>query len=298
MPPTQDVSVTTGDGRTLEVVVDGPEDGFPFVFQTGTPSAAGSFPPVVEAAAARGLRTISYSRPGYGRSTPQIGRQVSDAPADVDAIVRAFGADRFVTLGWSGGGPHALACAALRPDNCTAAATLAGVAPYDADGLDWMAGMGEENVIEFSAALDGFDSINALLESWAPTFATLTADAVAASFGDLMSEVDKKAVTGDFAEYLAATTRHAVSSGVAGWRDDDLAFATPWGLDLARITVPVSIWQGAQDQMVPYAHGRWLAAHVSGANAHLYEDHGHLSLLAEIDAIFDDLVSWAGLRRP
>jgi pimeloyl-ACP methyl ester carboxylesterase len=85
--------------------------------------------------------------------------------------------------------------------------------------------------------------------------------------------------------------RRALSAGVAGWRDDDLAFVKPWGFDLEEIVVPVSIWQGAHDRMVPFAHGEWLAAHVPGARAHLHDDEGHLSLIQQLPRILDDLVS-------
>src|SRR5262245_23756854 len=144
--------VQLASGRTLEVAVAGPVDGLPLVFHYGTPSGPVPYAPIVDAAAQHGLRTVVYARPGYGESTPQPGRTVADATADTAAILDALGCDTFVTLGWSGGGPHALACAALLPDRCLAAGSLAGVAPYGAAGLDWQAGMGTENVEEFGAA--------------------------------------------------------------------------------------------------------------------------------------------------
>src|SRR5213083_1680329 len=147
------------DGRCLEFVAGGPESGTPLVVHHGTPSAAVLFGPMVDAAARRGLRTVVYSRPGYGGSTARHGRAVADAAADTAAVVDALGADRFVTVGWSGGGPHALACAALLPDRCAAAATLAGVGPFGADDLDFLAGMGAENVAEFGAALKGEEAL-------------------------------------------------------------------------------------------------------------------------------------------
>ena len=155
MAPSSESAVHTvpaAGGRQLEVLVSGPEDGLPLVFHEGTPGGLVAFPPMVTAAAERGLRTVMYARPGYGASTPQPGRRVADAAADVTAVLDALGAGDFVTAGWSGGGPHALACAALLPGRCRAAATIAGVAPRQADGLDWLAGMGEENLAEFAAA--------------------------------------------------------------------------------------------------------------------------------------------------
>ncbi|TQS44036.1 alpha/beta fold hydrolase [Cryptosporangium phraense] len=276
------------DGRSLEYLVDGPADGLPLVLHNGTPSAASLYPPIVTAAARHGLRVVTTSRPGYAGSTPQPGRTVASVAADVTALLDALGADRFLTVGWSGGGPHALACATLLPGRCAAAATIAGVAPYDAEGLDWSAGMGAENVEEFGAAVAGPEPLSAYLESQVPALAGVRGDQVAAALGDLVSEVDTNALTDAFADYTAGMFRAAVSSGIAGWRDDDLAFVRDWGFDLADVETPVAIWQGAQDRMVPFDHGRWLAAHVPGATVHLDEAEGHLSLVI---TAFDDIVA-------
>lgn len=287
--------VELSDGRVLEVLSDGPEDGMPLVFQNGTPTAAMLFAPMVEIAAARGLRTVTYSRPGYAGSTARPGRSVADAVTDVAAILDALGADRFVTIGWSGGGPHALACAALLPDRCAAAVSLSGVAPYPAAGLDWLAGMGPENVEEFTVALEGEAALTPWLEEAATQLATVQGSDVAAALGGLVSDVDKASLTGDYAEFVAATFRRAVSTGVAGWRDDDLAFAKPWGFELDAIERPVAVWQGGEDRMVPMAHGEWLAAHIPGADKHLYPDEGHLSLgVSALDRVVDNLVEMAG----
>ena len=125
------------DGRDLEVLTEGPTDGLPLIFHYGTPCAAVLYRPLVAVATQRKLRTIVYSRPGYATSTAKSGRSVADAIADVQAILGELDLDEFVTIGWSGGGPHALACAAGFPDRCAAAVSLAGVAPYAAVGLDW-----------------------------------------------------------------------------------------------------------------------------------------------------------------
>jgi pimeloyl-ACP methyl ester carboxylesterase len=278
------------DGRELEVLVNGPADGLALVMHLGTPSAAVEFEQLTGPAADRGLRTVLWSRPGYGSSTPQPGRSVADVAADAVTILDELGQGRFVTLGWSGGGPHALACAALLPERCAAAATLAGVAPFAADGLDWLAGMGPENVEEFGAARSGDDALSGYLGRAASEFAAVTADQVADALGGLVSEVDKAALTGEFADFLAHSFRRSVAAGIAGWRDDDLAFVRPWGFALSGIQVPVSVWQGAEDRMVPYAHGEWLAAQVPGARAHLYPEEGHLSLVGQLDRVLDDLV--------
>ena len=269
----------------------------PLVFHWGTPGAAVWFEPLATAAAHAGLRFVTYSRPGYAGSTPRPGRSVADAAADVAAILDALGADTFVTLGWSGGGPHAVACAALLPDRCAAAASLAGVAPYGGEGLDWLAGMGPENVEEFSAAVEGEGALNAAVLKMAGEFQTVQGADVAAALGGLVSDVDKRALTGEFADILAESFRRSVSTGIAGWRDDDLAFTRSWGFDLGSIRRPVAVWQGGQDRMVPFSHGQWLAGHIPSASArvHLYPEEGHLSLgVASLDRIVADLAQLAG----
>jgi pimeloyl-ACP methyl ester carboxylesterase len=131
-------------GRALEVTLAGPDSGRPLIFHTGTPSAGKIFPPMVAQGADRGLRHISYARPGYRGSDRDPGRSVADCAADVAAIADALGIEQFLCVGSSGGGPHALATAALLPTRTLAVATLAAVAPADAAGLDWLAGMGQE----------------------------------------------------------------------------------------------------------------------------------------------------------
>ena len=286
--------VPTPDGRELEVMTSGPPDALPLVYITGSPTAIAEDPAMAAWSAERGWRLVGYSRPGYGESSRQPGRTVADAAADVATILDALGHDRFVVLGWSGGGPHALACAALLPDRCAAAATLAGVAPYDAEGLDWTAGMGAENVEEFMLAVTHPEQLWDVIEPQAPDLANVTGPQVAEMLSGLTDEVDRAALTGEFAEVVAATFRRAVINGVGGWHDDDLAFAGPWGFDLTAITVPVSVWQGAHDLMVPFAHGEWLAATIPTAMAHLYPDEGHLSLAAQMARILADLSERAG----
>jgi pimeloyl-ACP methyl ester carboxylesterase len=290
------VHVQAADGRDLEVSVNGPPDGTAFVFHHGTPGSGVQFGAMVEAASRRGLRTITYSRPGYSRSSPQPGRSVADAAADVARILDELSADRFVTLGWSGGGPHALACAARLSGRCLGAGTIAGVAPYTTDGLDFPAGMGPENIEEFGLAADGIAQLTPYLEEQALELATVSGEDVAAALGGLVSEVDKTALTSDFAQWVAALFRTAVATGVAGWRDDDLAFTRHWGFEVGAITTPLALWQGGEDRMVPFAHGGWLAANMPAARAHLYPDAGHLSLLVgRLGDILDDLVDLAKL---
>ena len=295
--PREQKLISLPDGRDLQVLMAGPENGLPLVIHEGTPAGLVVYPPAVRAARDRGLRVVIIARPGYEASTPRPGRRVADVAEDVAAVLDDLGADTFVTYGVSGGGPHALACAARLPGRCLAAASVAGVAPYRAEGLDFLAGMGPENVTEFGAALKGSDALTPYLEGEAIGFGNVTADDIVASFGGLVSDADKAALTGEYAATLAASLRAALRNGVAGWRDDDLAFTADWGFDLGQLAVPVAVWQGDQDRMVPYAHGQWLAAHIPGARVHLKPGEGHLTIaLTALENILDDLLDLAGLQ--
>lgn len=278
-------------GRVLEYLVEGPTGAQALVMHHGTPGVAIVLEPVAEAAARHGMRFVTHSRPGYRDSSPHPGRRVADVTDDVAALLDAVGADDFVTLGWSGGGPHALACAALLPDRCRAAAIVAGVAPYNAEGLDWLDGMGEENIAEFGAAATSTEALDRFLAEASAGLKDVQPDDVIAAFGDLLSTADHTALRDGLSDYLAESCRAAVSRGYDGWRDDDLAFLADWGIDLASIQVPVSIWQGDQDRMVPRDHGRWLGNHVAGATTHLVPGEGHLSLMKNIDAIVAQLAN-------
>jgi pimeloyl-ACP methyl ester carboxylesterase len=281
-------------GRRLDIRVSGPADGFPLVFHHGTPGARTPFRAIERAAHARGLRLVTTSRPGYGDSTPQPGRRVVDVVADTQAVLTAIGADRCLVAGRSGGGPHALACGA----RLTAAAgvlVIAGVAPYAADGFDWMAGMGEENVEEFSVALQGEDALRPYLLGVREHLKQTDAEGIVASLGTILPGVDRALLTGELGADMAGSFAEALRTGVEGWLEDDLAFAQPWGFDLAEITAPTMLWQGSADLMVPFAHGQWLASRIPGVAAHLEAGEGHLSIaIGALDRMLDELLTAAG----
>jgi pimeloyl-ACP methyl ester carboxylesterase len=281
------------DGRRLEIRVSGPSGGLPLVFHHGTPGALTPIRALERAAHARGLRLVTTSRPGYGGSSRQPGRSVVAVAADTAAVLAEIGADRCLIAGWSGGGPHALACGA-RLGAAAAVLVIAGVAPYGAEGLDWMSGMGEENVVEFSAAIQGEQALRSYLRREGEQLRHITAADLVPSLRTLLPEVDRAQLTGEFGEDMAASFREAVRVSVDGWLDDDLAFASPWGFSLDEISVPTMIWQGSADLMVPFSHGQWLASRLPAARAHLEQGEGHLSVgLGALDRMLDELIGAA-----
>jgi pimeloyl-ACP methyl ester carboxylesterase len=261
------------------------------VFHNGTPTAAMLLPEVIAAAERHGLQALSYSRPGYETSPRRAGRTVADMASVTESVIGD--APWFVAVGWSGGGPHALGDVALAP-RCRGAATIAGVGPYDAP-FDFLAGMAPENVEEFTAAAGDPDALRAFLDQFASVLSGIDAGSVAESLGELASDVDKAALSGAFADAMADAMRRAVSTGTDGWFDDDIAFVTPWGFDVAAIAKPVAVWQGDQDRMVPFAHGEWLASAIPTATAHLLPGEGHITLgVTKVGEIVDDVVRLAG----
>ena len=288
-------TVITPDGRSLDVYLAGPPDGDVVLFHSGTPSVPLPYQPSIDLMAERGLRYVAFSRAGYGSSTRRPGRSVADVVDDARVVLDHVGAERALTIGWSGGGPHALAFAALLPDRIRAVATLASVAPYPADGLDYLAGTGAENIEEFNAALEGPEALIAFKERNWPIFREVTAEQIAEAFGDLVDDVDRGSLTGEFADYVAASFREALRESYWGWFDDDMAMIRPWGFELASIGVPVHVWQGRHDRMVPFAHGEWLAAHIPTAIPHLFDEHGHLTIAIDsMGSILDELVASGG----
>ena len=286
-----ELDVPLRDGRTLLVYDEGDPTGNVVVQHHGTPGSGLGYPPDNELGRERGLRIIRYDRAGYGGSTPKPGRSVVDVVADIEDVLDAFDVERYVSLGGSGGCPHSFACGA-RSERCLAAGAIAAPTPYPAEGLDWLAGMGEENVVEFHAALDGPEKLEPYLEGEAAKLRAAKPEEVKEVWATVLPPVDAAVLTGDRAEHWKRSNDRALAQGIAGWRDDDIAFTKPWGFALSEIRVPTLLWQGVQDLMVPVAHARWLAERIPGVEAHISEEDGHLSIaVGRLGEIYDWLAA-------
>jgi pimeloyl-ACP methyl ester carboxylesterase len=271
-------TVQTQDGRTLAVEEGGDPGGRPVLVHAGTPNSRHLYEPHVRDAAERGLRLIGYDRPGYGGSSPQPGRTVADCAADVRAICADLGIDRLAMWGISGGGPHVLACAALLPDLVTAAASLASLAPYEADGLDYFAGMGQDNVDDTRLLFDDEVAARAKTEEDRKGFLAASSDDLASGMESLLTPTDAAVLQGDLAKFMASSMQDGLSPGSEGWWDDN-CMLRPWGFELTDIAIPVLLLHGKHDMFVPFGHGEWLAARIPGVEARLLDDDGHLTLI-------------------
>ena len=267
------------DGRFLEYFDNGISSMSAIVFHHGTPAHASLWSAWLELAAARGIRALSFSRAGYGISDRNEGRTVFSNNGDVRELLDSFGIRDFISIGWSGGGPHALATTMMTGSK--GAITLAGVGEYGAPDLDFLAGMGPENEEEFGEALKGEAEISAWMDKNAVPFKDVTDNEIREALGGLIGDVDKKALDGVIADEYATATRKGLAVSFDGWIDDDIAFVQPWGFALADISVPVHIWQGDDDFMVPHAHSYWLEKHIPTGKLNFVPGHGHISLIAD-----------------
>ena len=273
-----ETDLALSDGRTLhlyDACAQGAENGLAVVWHHGTPNIGAPPEPLFAAAARNGIRWVSYDRPGYGGSTRRPGRTVGSAAEDVSAVADALGLDRFAVMGASGGGTHALAAAALLSDRVLGAVCVAGLAPFDAEGLDWFADMAPAGEAELRASVQGGSVLEELL--------------AATEFDPrIFTEADHAALAGEWS-WLAAVAGKGLEHGTGGMVDDDLAYVSPWGFEPAEVTVPTLILHGGEDRVVPSAHGEWLARHCPSAELWRRPDDGHVSVLGGSGA---DALAW------
>lgn len=272
----RELDVRLPDGRILHAydsAADGMAHGLPVVWHHGTPNIGLPPEPLFPTSERLGMRWISYDRPGYGGSDPRPGRSVASAAADVVALADALGIGRFAVMGHSGGAPHALASATLLPERVVAAIGGASLAPFDAEGLDWFAGMAPSGEASLRAAAAGraakvrFEASSTDAE---PGFVAADRAALAEEWG-----------------WFGKVVRPALEAGPGPLIDDDLAYVAPWGFDPTKIRIPTLLLHGELDRIAPSDHGRWLAARIPRAALWLRPADGHISILRSAPAALE-----------
>ena len=262
-----------GDGRTLHAYDTGSGNvaGRLVVFwHHGTPNIGAPPEPLFSAADRLGIRWVSYDRPGYGGSTPCPDRNVASAAAHASAVADALGIEQFAVMGHSGGGSHALACGALLPERVLGVVSVAGLAPFGAEGLDWFAGMSDSGVESLRAAAEG----RAAKERY---------ESEAEYDPEMFTAADHAALSGTWS-WVLDVVGPAVEGGPGGLIDDDLAYVAPWGFDPTDNVAPSLFVHGGRDRVVPSAHSEWLARRCPSAKLWLYPEDGHISVLNHVAA--------------
>ena len=247
------------------------------VWHHGSPQTGAILDPVLSASSDRGIRLLSSGRAGYGGSSESPDRDVSSAAADTAALADAFGVGRFAVAGASGGGPHALACAAMLGDRVSGVATFASLAPFDAD-IDWFGGMAADGE-SLRAAVAGREARERYEE---------TAEFDPASF----NELDSAALETSWAS-LGRDVAASAAWGSGGLVADDLAFVTPWGFEVGDIRCPVLVAHGGDDRVVPVSHGEWLVREIATSELWLRPRDGHIAILDALPLAMDWLLRYA-----
>lgn len=288
--PRLELEVEVAEGHRVLAEVAGPEDGQLLIFHNGTPGSRHVYEDHLRVAADLGLRHACYSRPGYEGSPRRPGRAFAECAAESAALADALGAERFHIVGLSGGGPPALACAALLPERVLSATTFSCHAPHDAEALVWTEGMTAVNVAEYVALEVGDEALLASIEALAAAMVDDSVESFGYGHESAFCEADRAVLTGPYLEFHRAAVRRILAGGVWGWFDDDKAAFGAWGFEPTGIEAPVTLWHGNEDRFVPASHGEWLARRIPGAELRILPGHGHISLFAEFyPAVLDEI---------
>lgn len=281
-PPDTDGTIELSDGRSLGYAAYGPVGGDPLIFCHGTPGSRYTRHPDVSLLETHGIRQVTLERPGYGQSTYVAGRTLLDWPEDVREAADSLGYEEFAIAGISGGGPHALACAARIPQRLTGIAILNGAGPINAPGAT--DGMALKNRL---SQVFGHLPLIGRVRTWLGVRAIrkdpdAVIDSLGASFADVDEEILQRP---EVRSMLRQDLTEAVRQGTKGWRHDgDLAFSS-WGFGLDEISPHVDLWHGGLDQNAPITMGRYVAEELPSCTPRFYADEGHLLIIDHWDEI-------------
>jgi pimeloyl-ACP methyl ester carboxylesterase len=284
----------SADGRRLAVNLSGDPGGDPVFYLHGTPGSRVGPRPTDQELKDRHVWLIGFDRPGYGRSDRKESRTVADVAPDVEAIADSLGLERFAVLGRSGGGPHALACAALLPKRVTRAAALVSLAPWEAPGLDWFRGMAQSNVDAYTIAAEDPEALSVRLIR---ATQEITADPKShiAVLTPEMPEADRRIVADEHIRTLLAQNFfEGLRISAEGWIDDVLAFCSPWEFDVSKIKAEIYLWHGGRDVFSPASHTKWLADRIPRAKVKFAPDRAHFGALE----VVPDVLSWLSAPMP
>jgi pimeloyl-ACP methyl ester carboxylesterase len=272
-------SLKLPDGRCIEYNDNGVSSKSALILHHGTPTSMTVWGTWLAAAAELGIRAIAFTRPGYASSDRKVGRSIIDANEDLEEILNQLAVENFVSVGWSGGGPYALASGLL--NKCSGVQLIASVSPYDAEDFDWFQDQTPEMVEEAKISARSLeDSIN-FKENYYKEIRDMTAEQFLTEYAKRLSFESFETTYREFSKDLSFSMHDALRDGVIGYAEDEYAFLRNWGFDTKEIQVPVLIWQGLDDLSVSPHMARWLNANISNPTLKLLEGQHHSSIMVE-----------------
>lgn len=274
---TETFNFDAADGRNLCVDSNGDGSAKPILTFHGSPGSRLMTYGSADQAASMCVRLLSYDRPGYGHSASRAGRTVVDCVDDVLRIVDGLHIDRFAVLVVSGGGPHALATAALLPVRITAVATLCGLGPMAQRGFDAWAGMTPTREAELRVFYDDPAQFRSNLEAMRTRYLALADEDVVAQHASATIAANLPL---DYFRGVIARIKVGRALGIEGMWEDHCAHCSPWGCDVKAIEAPTKMWHRTADVNIPFQHAVWLAENIPSAELQLVEGESHLSLVA------------------
>lgn len=272
-------------GRPVGVYEYGDPAGTPVMVFHGTPACGAGFTWADAPARERGLRLIAPDRPGIGLSRRATSYRISDYPAQVRALADALGIHQYAVWGYSGGGPYAVACAASPAGRVTSSTVAAGMGQM---GVWASADDFEKTDRQMLGLVTKHPAVARVLLSTSGRVARISPKVALKSFVAQLNPSDRTVAEtlGPPEEALALFTQ-AFLRGARGVVDDYAAIAQPWGFDVTTIDLPMSIFHGDADPMVPLRHGEELAKRVPGAQLTVWPGEGHLGTITHVGEILD-----------
>jgi pimeloyl-ACP methyl ester carboxylesterase len=276
------------DGRQVPYAECGDPLGVPLLYLHGAPGSrleANPDSPFAADLANAGVRCIGMDRPGYGLSPPLANRDIYAQAADVEAFADHLGLDRFLVVGWSFGGPLALAAGARLPDRIVGVGTIASIAPIDGAGLE---GMGERSFLEL--ARRDPDELRAQMKDLAASMRQDPATASLSMIGPLLNDADIEfTLRPEVNPFMMADLAESARADYAGYADDCIAQVADWGFDLTDVSVPVRLAHGTDDRIIPIRHSRYLADVLPKASFTEHQGDGHISVLCHLVGLCEQI---------
>ncbi len=277
--------LTLADGRKLEYTDNGVESSNTLIFHHGTTIGFDVWNAWLKLCLESGVRAVALNRPGVGASTRKPGRRMADDVSDVRELIEHLEVERFVSVGWSGGGGRALGSAFI--DGCVGVHTIAGIPSQDPNDPRWMAAVSLER--HEKAQINRAD-FEALLKTRSANFDEEKDVTSAFMLADLEQYLPRFADFKDeytvFADDFARSIRVALANGPEADADDYAANIHLWGFDIDQINKPVTIWHGDLDEDVEIQYGEYNQSQIPGSKFVRLEGLGHIDIMVEArDAI-------------